>query len=222
MGQFCQKRDIVFVDIEVKPERNTVEDIGAVRASVSICSANGIRFHSGSMSEFEDFIKGADFLCGHNIIDFDLNYIREQAERAGTGAVIDTLCLSALLFPQKPYHRLLKDDKLQTEELNNPLNDAVKALELLMDKVTAFTQLPIPIQKIYHTLLSETPGFAGFFSYVSFHEKTDCLSQDIHIQFKNRICENADIGELAAEYPTELAYCLAAISTSGRDTIIPY
>ncbi|MBO5522953.1 MAG: RecQ family ATP-dependent DNA helicase, partial [Roseburia sp.] len=140
----------------------------------------------------------------------------------GTGAVIDTLCLSALLFPQKPYHRLLKDDKLQTEELNNPLNDAVKALELLMDEVTAFTQLPIPIQKIYHTLLSETPGFAGFFSYVSFHEKTDCLSQDIHIQFKNRICENADIGELAAEYPTELAYCLAAISASGGDSIIPY
>ena len=31
-----------------------------------------------------------------------------------------------LLFPRRPYHKLLKDDKIQTEELNNPLNDAKK------------------------------------------------------------------------------------------------
>lgn len=41
--------------------------------------------------------------------------------------VIDTLYLSPLLFPHRPYHKLLKDDKLQTEEINNPLNDAKKA-----------------------------------------------------------------------------------------------
>ncbi|HWQ43658.1 MAG TPA: hypothetical protein VN456_16720 [Desulfosporosinus sp.] len=29
---------------------------------------------------------------------------------------IDTLFLAPLLFPAKPYHKLLKDDKLQTED----------------------------------------------------------------------------------------------------------
>jgi len=46
------------------------------------------------------------------------------------------LFLSPLLFPEKPYHRLLKDDKLQPEELNNPVNDSKKAEELFYDEVT--------------------------------------------------------------------------------------
>ena len=54
--------------------------------------------------------------------------------------VIDTLYLSPLLFPTKPYHKLLKDDKLQTDELNNPLNDSIKAKDLFHDEVAAFTQ----------------------------------------------------------------------------------
>ncbi len=48
---------------------------------------------------------------------------------------VDTLCLSPLLFPAKPYHRLLKDDKLQTDSLSNPLDDAVKLFELFCDEI---------------------------------------------------------------------------------------
>ncbi|MDA3823581.1 MAG: hypothetical protein PF450_13360 [Bacteroidales bacterium] len=33
---------------------------------------------------------------------------------------IDTLFLSELLFPEKPCHKLVKDDKLDPENLNNP------------------------------------------------------------------------------------------------------
>ena len=36
--------------------------------------------------------------------------------------------------PKKPYHHLLKDDKLQSAQLNNPLNDAMKAQELYEDE----------------------------------------------------------------------------------------
>ncbi len=50
-----------------------------------------------------------------------------KAEKIDDLNVIDTLFFSPLLFPAKPYHSLLKDDKLQTEEMNNPLNDAIKA-----------------------------------------------------------------------------------------------
>lgn len=53
------------------------------------------------------------------------------------GRTIDTLYLSPLLFPNKPYHRLLKDDELQTDEMNYPLNDAIRAKELFYDEVTA-------------------------------------------------------------------------------------
>ena len=63
---------------------------------------------------------------------------------------IDTLCLSPLLFPAKPYHRLLKEDKLQTDSLSNPLDDAVKSRELFCDEMTAFEALDDRLQQIWY------------------------------------------------------------------------
>jgi len=67
--------------------------------------------------------------------------------------VIDTLYLSPLMFPRKPYHALLKDDKLQTDEINNPLNDAIKARDLFFDEVTAFNETDDLLKHIYYGLL---------------------------------------------------------------------
>ena len=82
-------------------------------------------------------------MCGHNIINHDLNYVGQTLNDAEIkpGAVIDTLFLSPLLFPSKPYHALLKDDKLQYDEANNPLNDAIKAKDLFYDEIASFNQL---------------------------------------------------------------------------------
>ncbi len=52
-------------------------------------------------------------LCGHNIIDHDIKYIKPFLRREYI--LIDTLYLSPLLFPRKPYHNLLKDDKILSE-----------------------------------------------------------------------------------------------------------
>ncbi|MBQ6887823.1 MAG: RecQ family ATP-dependent DNA helicase [Lachnospiraceae bacterium] len=222
MKQDLQKQDIVFVDTEVNPTKKIVEDIGAVRAVTPVASVNGTKFRSSNLYELEKFLKDATYVCGHNIINFDLKYIMPQVEQAGVRSIIDTLYLSALLFPQKPYHKLLKDDKLQADELNNPLNDAIKAMELFMDEVTAFEQLNDSMKKIYCTLLEMIPQFRGFFRYVNFHEKTSDLSKFIQQEFQNKICENANIDGIAKQYPVELAYCLAAISTGDRESIIPY
>ena len=137
---------IVFVDAEVDPENERLLDLGAVKPDRSAC-------RTGSPAGFSQFVSGADFVCGHNILSHDLNYIRDLLPRGGKTAVIDTLCLSPLLFPHKPYHALLKDDKLQSEELNNPLNDAVKAMDLFFDEVNAFEQLNDSLKGIYYSLL---------------------------------------------------------------------
>ena len=52
-----------------------------------------------------------------------------------------TLYFFPLLFPTKPYHALLKDDKLQSEDMNNPLNDSIKAKDLFYDEIAAFQQI---------------------------------------------------------------------------------
>ena len=41
--------------------------------------------------------------------------------------LVDTLYISPLLFPERPYHRLVKDDKLVSDQMNNPVNDCEKA-----------------------------------------------------------------------------------------------
>ncbi len=71
-----------------------------------------------------------DYIGGHNIMKHDLTYLAPLYKKVGCRLpqiIIDTLYLSPLLFPERPYHRLLKDDKLLTDSLNNPLNDSIKA-----------------------------------------------------------------------------------------------
>ena len=123
-------KHIFFIDTEVSETDNKAYDFGAV-------NENGDKLHTGIAHEFCSFIAEAEYLCGHNIIEHDAKYI----EITNTVKLIDTLYISPLLFPNRPYHKLLKDDKLQTDELNNPLNDAIKAKELFYDEINAFQAL---------------------------------------------------------------------------------
>src|SRR5690606_27933806 len=127
---------IVFIDTEIHPKSRKVIDTGGIKE-------DGSPFHSGSVTDFIDFIKDSEFICGHNILNHDLKYIKDAliGKKTGNLKVIDTVFLSPLLFPAKPYHSLLKDDKIQTEEMNNPLNDAIKARDLFYDEVEAFKNI---------------------------------------------------------------------------------
>lgn len=109
---------IVFIDSEIGLESKKVLDLGAIKPDRS-------QFHSASAQGFSAFVSGANFICGHNIVSHDLKYIGKLMNQEKPPIPIDTLYLSPLLFPHRPYHALLKDDKLQTEELNNPLNDSI-------------------------------------------------------------------------------------------------
>ena len=152
---------VVFIDTEVSVKRDIVVDYGAaVDGSTHI--------HTKSAKVFEDFLiqnstGSKRFLCGHNIVHHDAKYIRQQMQAAGITDVIDTLYLSPLLFPNKPYHALIKDDKLLTDSLNNPLNDAIKAMELFYDEVNAFHALNELQKDIYAYLLCSKEEFRGFF-----------------------------------------------------------
>jgi ATP-dependent DNA helicase RecQ len=77
------------------------------------------------------------------------------------------LFLSPLLFPTRPYHALLKDDKLQTEDTNNPLNDSIKAKDLFFDEVAAFQQTDEMLKKILYLLLNNKKEFRPFFHFLA-------------------------------------------------------
>jgi ATP-dependent DNA helicase RecQ len=155
-------KNIAFFDTEVSMKTKKIVDFGAIKSS-------GEWIHEDNLSRLIDFLLSVDFICGHNIIHHDLKYLDTSVTKANK-FLIDTLYLSALLFPQQPYHRLVKDDKLQIEELNNPLNDAKKARVLFYDEVEAYHKLPLELKRIFYTLLNNQNEFRGFFKFLDFSE----------------------------------------------------
>lgn len=148
-------KSIVFIDTEVGVDDHKIHDIGAVRQDRAY-------FHSASVRNFVEFIAGAEYICGHNILHHDLKYIHDSLGYELRVTVIDTLYLSPLLFPKRPYHALLKDDKLQTEQLNDPVNDCQKAASLFYDEVNAFFDLPPKVKQIFCCLLYDHPVFDAY------------------------------------------------------------
>ena len=220
---------LVFIDTEVGMESRRVADYGAVRD-------DGATIHTRSEHEFRDFIEGCDTICGHNIIGHDLNYLADL-HLDNRHTIVDTLYLSPLLFPRKPYHHLVKDDKLQVDELNNPVNDALKARSLFHDEVAAWQQLSAARQAIYYHLLSNTRPFGGFFQYLSrYHSDTQLFTHGgtppsltqmlfstggILPEYEDKICHHANILAVARQYPIELAYSLAVIGADDMSSLTP-
>ncbi|MBQ9638170.1 MAG: DEAD/DEAH box helicase [Bacteroidales bacterium] len=201
---------IVFIDTEVSVVSRKVLDYGAVREDEAT-------LHTRVQDEFVSFVDACDVVCGHNIIAFDLQHVQLHKPHD----YIDTLPLSPLLFPKKPYHRLVKDDKLQVDELNNPVNDAKKARDLYYDELSAWQRLSPRRQSIYRQLLQDDAYFAGFFKQVGTSVVYEPLCESIAREFAGRICANADLNVLIAHHPVELAYALAVIGTADLQSLTP-
>ena len=211
---------IAFIDTEVNPQTKKVADYGAVRE-------DGAVLHSPSKADFDAFVSKCDTLCGHNIINFDLKYTSLR----GNPTIVDTLFLSPLLFPKRPYHHLVKDDKLQVDELNNPANDSMKARDLLNDEMAAWNQLSDNRREIYYYLLNETQEFGGFFKYIGYSPNVSWISsifaskpdwrQLILKEYEGLVCSHSDFETLVKQYPIELAYCLAVIGADDIFSITP-
>ena len=213
---------IVFIDTEVNPQTKRVADYGAVKE-------DGAVMHTHSKADFDAFVSGCGTVCGHNIIRHDLKYTTLR----GNPTIVDTLFLSPLLFPKRPYHHLVKDDKLQVDELNNPVNDSMKARDLLNDEIAAWNELTPDRQEIYYQLLHHTIEFGGFFKYTRYVPTTpqSLLGKILNTQpdwlklipkeFEGKVCSHADFEMLARQYPIELAYSLAVIGADDVFSITP-
>lgn len=202
-----------FVDVEVGLKDKRIHDIGILRW-------DDAKFHLGRKKEAKEFLDGVDFICGHNVVHHDVKYLfGDEHIRWG---LVDTLYMSPLLFPERPYHHLLKDDKLMSDQVNNPLNDCEKAYDLLLDEMEAWKRLPRELTLIYATLLHDVPEFSGFLDMADAEccEKEE-LPGHIYTFFHGCICQNVDLRPLVEKQPVELAFSLALITTTERNSITP-
>lgn len=199
---------IAYIDIEVNPANNKILDIGSIKN-------DGSTFHKTSVIDLLQFLNDVQYICGHNILNHDLKYIGNELNSIGINSenFIDTLFLSPLLFPTKPYHALLKDDKLQTDEVNNPLNDSIKAKDLFNDEIAAFKQLDEALKEIFYLLLNDKKEFKAFFRFTNYSSTKTNLEELIRRNFENEICKNIELSNIITEQPIEFAYCLSLISS---------
>lgn len=233
-----QRRDAgnyAIVDAEVSLKDNRVHDIGAWRH-------DGAVFHKASKTELTDFLQGEDFVCGHNIVHHDAKHLFPNGKYRWV--LVDTLYMSPLLFPERPYHKLVKDDKLITDQLNNPVNDCEKARELLLDEIARWNELPQQRQEIFTLLLSGKEEFDGFLQMTGAWESYNGdgsatanatgykrstaesangqrLAYLIRSEYEGRICANADITAIATQHPCALAYALALVDTTDYRSVTP-
>ncbi|MDR7210973.1 RecQ family ATP-dependent DNA helicase [Flavobacterium piscis] len=201
-------KSIAFIDTEIEPKSQKILDIGSVKG-------DGSSFHKTSVADFIQFLNGTQFICGHNIFNHDIKYIGKALTDAeiNSSNIIDTLFLSPLLFPTKPYHALLKDDKLQSEDTNNPLNDSIKTKDLFNDEIAAFKQSDETLKQIFFLLLNDKKEFHSFFRFISYTSENTDLEKLIHQKFENEICKQVDLPKIISENPIELAYCLSLVNS---------
>ncbi|HIS11473.1 MAG TPA: RecQ family ATP-dependent DNA helicase, partial [Candidatus Avibacteroides excrementipullorum] len=154
----CSAPHYAIVDIEVGLKDHKIHDIGALKH-------DDTTFHKTSKEELFIFLNDVDYICGHNIIHHDANYLFTDQKCRWT--LVDTLYVSPLLFPERPYHRLVKDDKLISEQMNNPVNDCKKAKDLLQDEIACWHSLPKEKRLLFASLLKDKKEFEGFLSMVS-------------------------------------------------------
>ncbi len=212
--------DILFFDLEVHKQSKQIMEIGAL--------LQGDQFRKKSVESFVHFAGRAKLLCGHNIIDHDLLILKKyhDCEALFVKPTIDTLYWSALLFPKKPYHRLVKNYYLNGDELNNPLADAKLARELLIDLLEAYQKLSEESRAIYYSLLVARPGFNGFFELTEEKNRHQILTQKplatlLQSQHASLFCGRTNLEELIESFPVELAYAIALITTEDPESLPP-
>ena len=120
----------LILDLEIVDGR--IGEVGAIRGNRELQLSN-IASSEDAVRKLEEFGAGAEFVVGHNIVAHDRRFIERYLpeSRLLRLPVVDTLYLSPLANPQRPYHKLVKDYKLIGAEPNDPVADCKLTLQLL-------------------------------------------------------------------------------------------
>ena len=208
----CGDHNYAIVDVEVGLKDHKIHDIGALKH-------DNTAFHKTSKEELFVFLNDVDYICGHNIIHHDAKYL--FADNTCSRILVDTLYVSPLLFPERPYHRLVKDDKLMSEQMNNPVNDCRKAKDLLLDEIACWKSLPKEKRMLFASLLKGKKEFEGFLCMVGAEYIHQGVPELIKELYAGKICQHADLDMLIERYPCGLAYALALIDTTDYRSVTP-
>ncbi|MCA9571358.1 MAG: hypothetical protein KC656_26140, partial [Myxococcales bacterium] len=132
---------LLFVDIELG--RDGRFHAMAARRGTEEQVWTGLSFDAAH-DRLAAWLRPDDILVGHNLQRFDRPAIAERRPSSPLLDLptLDSLVLSVLAFPSRPYHRLTKDDRLVRDALPDPLSDVRASQRVLEDAVGALAALP--------------------------------------------------------------------------------
>ncbi len=186
-----------------------------------------------ALAELDDFASGANYLLGHNLINFDLPHLRAVKPDLAllNLPAVDTLWLNPLAFPRNPYHYLVKhyqDGQLKRGRINDPELDSRLVIEVLGNQYNAFQNMSPELLSAWHYLTSidtDGTGFKDVFADIRGAERPTRAAaiEAIRNQLRGNACAIHGQSVLNQESPDgwPLAYALAWLSVSGGNSVMP-
>ena len=221
------------LDLEVGRNDGRIHALAGVRAdtdeSLTFARRRGL---PAALAKLDELTQGADFLLGHNLIDFDLPHLRAANPnlRLLLLPAVDTLRLNPLAFPRNPYHYLVKhyqDGSLRRGRLNDPELDARLALEVFADQQQAFRGADPDLLTAWHWLTggNDGAGFDHLFAHLRQAPRPSGTEARAAIErrLSGASCRTqaAAAVEDAERRSWELAYALAWLSVAGSNSVMP-
>ena len=223
------------LDLEVSIQDHHIHKFAAVRQDTGqtvVYPDDGGDSLNVALAKLDELADGADFLLGHNLIDFDLPHLQaaDPDLQLLRWPAVDTLMLNPLAFPRNPYHHLVKHYKngqLRRDRINDPELDARLTLKVFDNQQRALKNAPASLLAAWHWLTASNGG-AGFdkvFSSLRRARKpTDTEAQDvIRTLLAGRTCRTHALEAMAeaVKHGWALAYTLAWLSVSGSNSVMP-
>ncbi|MYD75568.1 MAG: RecQ family ATP-dependent DNA helicase [Gammaproteobacteria bacterium] len=226
------------IDLEVDRKTEQINSLGAIRhdtnATLSRSALGSAKRLNKALAELDRFAEGAEFLLGHNLIDFDLIHLQAANPKLALLRLpaIDTLWLNPLAFPRNPYHHLVKhykDPRLLGGQRNDPKEDCKLAKQLLDDQQKNFLECTDrSLLDAWHWLATardNAVGFDAFFQFLRGNPKpSDDSARNLILEWlAQKACRTHCIQmiENAATLGWGLSFALAWISVSGGNSVMP-
>jgi ATP-dependent DNA helicase RecQ len=128
-------QNCLLLDLETGAN-NSILKIGATLNDKSFLRAGTFNLKQ-ACAELDAFSSDAHCVVGHNLLQHDLALLGLAHPNLKLLRLpsIDTLLLSPVCFPENPYHRLVKEYKLVSESVNDPVADARLSAVLLTEEI---------------------------------------------------------------------------------------
>ena len=187
---------------------------------------------AAALAKLEELADGADFLLGHNLIDFDLPHLQAVNPnlRLLRLPAVDTLRLNPLAFPRNPYHHLVKhyqDGQLKRGRINDPELDARITLEVFENQQKALCDAESDLLTAWHWLTTAGNG-AGFDRvFASLRQSRRPSDAEAYDAMRARLAGNAcqtharEVMADAARRGWALAFAMAWLSVAGGNSVMP-